>query len=231
MRLSMSILACILVAASVPSLSRAKPPTIRTVDVGTLISEVGRGGDFKGQQLIVSGFSLGGRSGRNHLVNLGTQETYRSRHHLNFISIYNVRKPVVVREGMPLTFRIQVEESTAVTINGKSIVLIDTVFKECMSCKQPPAAINRAAPAGRTLSAAEFGDAWPLTVKTASVDCIASRAPSAILRVDGKTYALNGVARSAGFKSVALLWRDNPQIPGTKIPLTPLIRAALRECR
>ncbi len=136
-----------------------------------------------------------------------------------------------MREGMPLTFRIQIEESTAILNNGHPIVLIDTVFKECMSCKQPPAAILRTAPAGRALSAVEFGDAWPLTIEAASVDCVASGARSAtILRLHGKTYALNGIAQSAGFQSVAPLWRDNPRLPGTKIPLTPMIRVALREC-
>lgn len=87
--------------------------------------------------------------------------------------------------------------------------------------------------------AVEFGPAWPLTLEKGDLRCVspvAGRADlHALLFVNaGQFYALNGIARShaasKGWKEIAEIWRDNPAIEGTKVPITPLIERAERLC-
>lgn len=71
----------------------------------------------------------------------------------------------------------------------------------------------------------EYGNKWPLTVSEARVVLIDSYV--AILHAEGGTYALNGMAQSRGYEPIDPIWRDNPDIPGTKISISPLIQLAL----
>ena len=71
----------------------------------------------------------------------------------------------------------------------------------------------------------ECGAGWPLTVSEARVVLIGSYV--AILHTEGKTYALNGTAQSRGYAPIDPIWRDNPDIPGTKVSIGPLIQLAL----
>ncbi|MYB40834.1 MAG: DUF2511 domain-containing protein [Chloroflexi bacterium] len=50
--------------------------------------------------------------------------------------------------------------------------------------------------------------------------------------IDGERYALNGTAQThKDFPPLPRnLWRDDPEIPGAKVSLYPLIRAGLRLC-
>ena len=78
---------------------------------------------------------------------------------------------------------------------------------------------------GVLVSAAEYGDRWPLTVSEARVELIGSSV--AVLHAEGRTYALNGTAQSRGYPRIDPIWRNNPDIPGTKISISPLIQLAL----
>ncbi|WP_417589220.1 DUF2511 domain-containing protein [Pararhodobacter oceanensis] len=82
--------------------------------------------------------------------------------------------------------------------------------------------------AGEAISAETFGDQWPLTVDSGRIDCIAPNA--AVFIHNGTTYQLNGMAQSRGYALINPIWRDNPDIPGTKISISPLLRAALALC-
>lgn len=91
----------------------------------------------------------------------------------------------------------------------------------------------------QTVFAEEFGPAWPLTFETGELRCV-SPVPGradlhALLFVNsGQVYALNGIASShagaRGWKDIATIWRSNPAIEGTKVPITPLIERATRLC-
>jgi len=90
------------------------------------------------------------------------------------------------------------------------------------------AATTAAANAERAVSATEFGDAWPLTVQSGRIACIA---PSAAVFIhNGTIYQLNGMASSRGYTSINPIWRDSPDIPGAKVNIGPLISAALALC-
>jgi hypothetical protein len=88
-------------------------------------------------------------------------------------------------------------------------------------------------PSGREVTRAEFGDAWPLTIERATVDCDAQG--RAILKTRAPdptgTWALTGAAQQYGYPPIDPFWRENPGIPGTRVPLTELIRLALEQCR
>ncbi|MDP1820676.1 MAG: DUF2511 domain-containing protein [Acidimicrobiales bacterium] len=51
---------------------------------------------------------------------------------------------------------------------------------------------------------------------------------------EGVTYALNGLARGSaeenGWREIDEIWRDNPDIPGTKVDIGPLIDRGLDLC-
>lgn len=83
---------------------------------------------------------------------------------------------------------------------------------------------------GITVSSDQFGDAWPLTVRSGVVDCLDSF--SAVFRHGGTIYQLNGIASSRGYTKINPIWRDhpNPLITGSKVNIGPLISLALEQC-
>lgn len=81
---------------------------------------------------------------------------------------------------------------------------------------------------GVKVSRAEYGDDWPLTVESGRLRC---RPPWVITFHTGdEAYAVNGMARSRGYRDIRPIWRDNPDLPGTKIPITPLITRGRAYC-
>lgn len=92
----------------------------------------------------------------------------------------------------------------------------------------------------QVVTRAEFGADWPLTVDGGTLRCKFpdSERPqmhALLIEVGSDSYALNGVARTHaarnGWRDVRAVWRDNPQIPGTKVAVTPLIERAEALCR
>ena len=95
------------------------------------------------------------------------------------------------------------------------------------------------APSGPEVKAADFGARWPLTINSGTLRCNYPvpgnhSATALTISAGGKTYALNGTARGHaaknGWLEINPIWRDNPGIPGTKIPITPLIERASQLC-
>lgn len=82
------------------------------------------------------------------------------------------------------------------------------------------------------VTAEEFGEDWPFTVDSGRLSCRAPR--QALFRADGRTYPLNGAASARamdhGYPALDRIWRDNPDIPGTKISVGPMISRALELC-
>lgn len=81
----------------------------------------------------------------------------------------------------------------------------------------------------RKVTKEEFGDKWPLTVDEGEIEC-----KDKFIRLfhhGGKTYALNGIAKSRGFKPIDPIWKDNPELgDGFKINIGPLLEAAGKLC-
>ncbi|WP_319408816.1 hypothetical protein [uncultured Desulfosarcina sp.] len=122
------ILAIILTLASYAHADTQK------IDVGTLIKRVIEGENFVGQELILSGVVLVGSSSGSGLINLGTQETYRSSTYVNFVSIYE--STIALHDGTLALIRVEVEESSCNKIGDTNYVIIETVFRQCLSCKE-----------------------------------------------------------------------------------------------
>ncbi|WP_404463095.1 YebY family protein [Vreelandella aquamarina] len=82
--------------------------------------------------------------------------------------------------------------------------------------------------AGEVITSEEFGDKWPFTVDDGRIEC---REAGALVFVHGDfEYQLNGVATQQGYTSINSIWRWNPDIPGTRISITPIIQRAQALC-
>jgi hypothetical protein len=78
---------------------------------------------------------------------------------------------------------------------------------------------------------ADYGDDWPLTVESGVLKCLDDNGLAlAIIEVNGVEYQLNGAAKSRGYDDIDTIWSNNPNIPGTRVSLSPLIRKALELC-
>lgn len=78
---------------------------------------------------------------------------------------------------------------------------------------------------GKLVTKEEFGKNWAFTVDKGYVYSIGQ---AAIFRAEGVEYQLNGVAKMKGYKPIDSIWRNNPEIPGTKINIGPFIDLALK---
>lgn len=99
--------------------------------------------------------------------------------------------------------------------------------------------------ASTTLQAAElkiskesFGGTWPLLVDSGTLSCVVDVGSGAELVTfvhPTGTYALNGAASSRakqrGWFPVHTIWRPNPDIPGTRMPISALIAPGLKLCQ
>jgi len=82
-----------------------------------------------------------------------------------------------------------------------------------------------------TIARADLGDKWPFTVEAGIVRCIAPR-NEIIFIAEGTPYAVNGTAKSnPQYADIRPIWKDSPQIEGTKISLAPILNLGLSLCR
>ena len=103
---------------------------VRQIDVETLISEVAAGESFEGAELVVSGLALGSRD-PSGMVNLGSDDN------MGFISVYGVKQPSIIHEGMALAFNVRVQRTFAVhSGSGEPVVMVNMMYQDCVSCKR-----------------------------------------------------------------------------------------------
>ena len=127
-----STISCILIIILFAVLSLPANSAPEEIKVGALIERVIDGEDFSGKEIIVSGVALNQTTSGDRLVNIGTDETFRSGAYLNFLSVYDTS--VTIKEGKYVSVRVQVESSMAANLGGKATVLIESAFLECLSC-------------------------------------------------------------------------------------------------
>lgn len=112
-----------------------------------------------------------------------------------------------------------------------------TIIKLCalVACGAALGTAHALPPTDATVSSTDMAGQWPLTVGSGVVGC--ERGIAIKFMAGGKTYALNGSAMGYskkmgfGWHPVAAIWRDNPDIPGTKVPLSALIAKGQSLCR
>jgi hypothetical protein len=84
-----------------------------------------------------------------------------------------------------------------------------------------------------TISKQEYGNDWPFSCEKGILSC--EQNGLVTFTTGGKTYAINGAARTAaerrGWNEVHPIWRNNPEFPGTKINIGPIIRRGLDLCK
>lgn len=91
------------------------------------------------------------------------------------------------------------------------------------------------APAITLIDEDQFGADWPFTQPEMHLSCLPG---SAVVVMDVDTaamYPLNGPANQQakrhGMKPLNEIWRDNPEIPGTKVGIGPVIEHGLKLCK
>lgn len=77
------------------------------------------------------------------------------------------------------------------------------------------------------VSAADFGDKWPLTVDSGVLRC---EEQAVVFRYEGVDYAVNGTAKSRGYPPIDPIWADG-DLEGTKKDIGPLIQRGLELCK
>ena len=86
------------------------------------------------------------------------------------------------------------------------------------------------------VTAKQFGDEWPFTVPSGILSCEGKSGLGAVVfTTNGKSYAVNGAARQKakreGYKEISEIWKDNPQYPGSKVNIGPIIQKGLTLCK
>jgi Protein of unknown function (DUF2511) len=96
---------------------------------------------------------------------------------------------------------------------------------------QPP---NR--PAGYVSDATWTDGPWPFTVPEGTLLCapygVGGRSQSVTFIANGVVYAINGTAKGTHqFAPLEQIWKDNPQMAGTKVNIGPMLDRGLSLCR
>jgi hypothetical protein len=85
-------------------------------------------------------------------------------------------------------------------------------------------------PDGIRVTKEEYGDRWPFTVDEGYLDCVGFK--EVILRVGRKEYGLSGQAvGTEKYLDVDAIWKEDPQMKGTKIPINPLVQKGMSICK
>ncbi|BAU14083.1 unknown protein [Leptolyngbya sp. NIES-3755] len=79
----------------------------------------------------------------------------------------------------------------------------------------------------------EYGDLWAFTVPEGILYCLdpGDGYPSVAFATDNETYAVNGTAKALGYPDIEPIWRDDPQISGLKVDISPFIKKGLELCK
>ena len=89
---------------------------------------------------------------------------------------------------------------------------------------------------GDPIERADYGDDWPLTVGEAKLYC--DKESMVWVETGGNAYPLNGTAMTwlanlhpnKKVRNLEDIWRENPDIPGTRISIGGLINDGLSLC-
>lgn len=81
-----------------------------------------------------------------------------------------------------------------------------------------------------TITSAEYKDKWAFTVPELTLKCYPERGSSVTGTYNGREYALNGTARGNEYEDTELIWKENPEIPGTRIGISRFIERGLTLC-
>ncbi|MBX9936142.1 MAG: YebY family protein [Burkholderiaceae bacterium] len=82
------------------------------------------------------------------------------------------------------------------------------------------------------ISRSQMGKDWPFTVDKGTLRCASSMVT---FEANGTIYAINGTASSRaasmGWRDVSPIWKENMEIPGTKIGIGSVTNKGLELCK
>ena len=81
----------------------------------------------------------------------------------------------------------------------------------------------------KDIYAKDYGKNWAFTIDSVNIGC-EMNLPVVFVKGDDFAYGLTGASAKAVDRSIDGIWRDNPDIKGTKINLSPFIDLALSYC-
>ncbi|MCA9233193.1 MAG: DUF2511 domain-containing protein [Planctomycetales bacterium] len=92
--------------------------------------------------------------------------------------------------------------------------------------------------ASSEISRSDLGEDWPLSVPAGTLRCDplpgSSTSKLVTFQAGSKVYALNGIARghakSKGWHEIDAIWSEDPEVPGLKLNIQPLIQRGLALC-
>jgi hypothetical protein len=73
---------------------------------------------------------------------------------------------------------------------------------------------------------------WPLMVQEGALRCEGSGGSGAVVfrAPDGADYGVNGTALGQGFPEIDPIWKKDPDIPGARINISPVLNRGLELC-
>lgn len=81
---------------------------------------------------------------------------------------------------------------------------------------------------GLKVTLEEYGNKWPFTHPEARLSCDGG---SPLVIIDGDKYGLTRDAHRKGYPPIDVIWRENPEKPGTKVWLGDITAKAREYCR
>ncbi len=79
------------------------------------------------------------------------------------------------------------------------------------------------------VKASDYGEKWPFTVKQGFVTC--TEGSSVIFLAGGNKYAVNGVAKSKGYRAIEPIWRYDPEMIKMQKEIAKSENKSLKEIR
>lgn len=81
---------------------------------------------------------------------------------------------------------------------------------------------------GVKITMKEYGKDWPFTHPEARLMCDGG---ISLVKIDGRKYGLTHKAQEKGYPPIDSVWREDPEVPGSKIWLGDIIAKAREHCR
>lgn len=121
----------------------------------------------------------------------------------------------------------------------QTLQIIEETVKAFSPTSSAVAAPKPLPPVKTRFTKADFGAQWPFTLDEGQVDCIPISGKgslgAAIFRTNSGIYALNEIATSRAslenYKNLGDIWKDDPQLPGTKMSALAIIQAGSAVCQ
>lgn len=149
---------------------------------------------------------------------------------------YGLNGPAVSRLGLPdATPAIGVPDPDKPDMHLDARALIAKGLELCgrPASTGTPGVDTSNSPAGLVERSTWSDGPWPFTVDTATLMCSSGASGQRVtVTANREMYALNGTAKSqTDLPDFDAIWRDDPDTPGMKVDIDPMVARGLMLCR